>query len=124
MGELLEQGFIYVKWEGKPVYLVDCNNRLFAVVTGYPPQGSFAEAGYRLFSVVMKLSEWLPLASPHRRGVFPVVNWGIHHGQGPRQPFAIKLRKAAQDVTAVLMQDVDFQRICTFQCGALDCPLV
>ena len=79
------------------------------LLTGYPQQGGLAEAGYRLFSLVMKLSEQLPSVRLHCCGLFPVVNWGIHHGQGPRQPFAIKLRKAECDVTTALMQDADFQ---------------
>ena len=119
VGELVAQGFTYVEWENRPVYLVDRHNHLFAVLTGYPQQGGFAEAGYHLFSLVMKLSEQLPSVCLHCRGLFPVVNWGIHHGQGPRQPFAIKLRKAERNVTTALMQDADFQQICNFQSGKL-----
>ena len=115
--ELVAAGFMYVPWQGKSTYFVDCNNYVFAAVAAAPQKGNYAAAAERLFDHISTLSLCLPAAKPHRRGDFPVLNFGIHHGQGLQEPFNISLSDDASKIVEELSEDADFQRLCGFQSG-------
>ena len=119
--ELISQGFQYIRWEGHSTYLVDCNNIVFGVIASPPSGPDYCDTAGRVFGKVMKLSERLLPASVHRRGNFPVINFGIHHGLGLKAPVNLQLNKRDKGIAEELTEDGDFQRLCTFQSGKKFC---
>ena len=117
MEELLRQGFQYVQWEGGSVYAVDRNNIVFVVIAAPPPKPDYSLAAERVFQHIMLLSERLPIPPAHRCGAFPIINLGVHHGIGSQQPVNLRLNERDCDVAEELLQNPDFQRLCTFQSG-------
>lgn len=85
--ELEAGGYLYIEWDGRPIYFIDCNNILFAVLTGHPDAKDYPIAGLRL-----------PMPLPHRRGKFKVINFGVHHGQGGKHLTMLGLNKGAESV--------------------------
>lgn len=115
--ELVAAGFTYVPWQAKSTYFVDRDNMVFAAVAAPPQKGNFIAAADRLFDHISTLSLRLPVPKLHRRGNFPALNFGVHHGQGLKEPFNISLTDDASDVVEEVLQDADFQRLSTFQSG-------
>ena len=114
--ELVSQGFQYIKWEGKSLYLIDSCNIVFAVIAAPPSKQDYASAAQQAYELAMRLSAKVT-SSPHRRGDFPAINCGVHHGIGLQAPVNLKLRKSECDVLEELLGDPGFQRLCVFQSG-------
>ena len=115
--ELVSQGFQYIKWEGCSVYAVDRNNIVFAVIAAPPSKPDYSLAAERVFQHIMLLSQRLPVPAAHRRGTFPAINLGVHRGIGLQQPANLRLNGRECEIAEELLQDPDFQRLCTFQSG-------
>ena len=101
--ELLSQGFQYIGWEGRSIYIVDCNNIVFAVIAAPPSQSDYSLSAERAFQQIMLLSQRLPVPAVHRRGAYPVLNLGIHHGIGLKQPVNLKLNKRDRGIAEELL---------------------
>ena len=115
--DLLAEGYQYIPWTGQPIALLDANYRLFACFTGCPDDPSYNTAANRAFDLVMQLSSSVTPSGAHRRGAFPAINFGLHHGQGLKAPQAIKLNKTAAAVVNTLVSSPDIQRLAHFDSG-------
>ena len=117
--DLLAEGYQYIRWTGEPITLLDAHYRLFACFTGCPDDPSYSDAANRAFDLVMELSSSVSTSGTHRRGAFPVINFGLHHGQGLKAPQPIKLNQTAASVVNRLVSSPDVQRLAHFDSGKI-----
>ncbi|KAF8054768.1 hypothetical protein FPV67DRAFT_1460189 [Lyophyllum atratum] len=115
--ELLARGFDSVPWEGiDSSPLLDRENRVFSVLVGRPDDESYAAAATQAYDALSRFAQdanFTAAERKHRRGAFPAVNVGVHHGKGTPQPMWVTDDARSEGVDA-LLNDPAIQRLAAF----------
>lgn len=101
-----------------PRPIVDTSGRIIAALAGQPSDESYAEAVSATYKAFMDASAEVRLPQgPHIRGKFPIVNFGLHYGQGQQKPQKLGLSKALSQVVSRLVALPCVQRIASYMDG-------
>jgi hypothetical protein len=136
--ELVAKGWEHYKWDGvcvtsdclskadicrTPTIFIDNQGIGFLLLCGRPADPAYLAAAQRACEKIMSVGErttFQPQQSSHRRGEFPVLNFGVQHGLGPMAPYRLAMPLKHQEaMVEELLNDPDIQRLAAFDSGGL-----
>ncbi|KAG6884408.1 hypothetical protein C0992_006394 [Termitomyces sp. T32_za158] len=120
--ELAAEGLSLISWDGKKSHpLVDKDGRVIALLMGQLQEDAdctLARAGYNVIMGGGSGKSFQQDEIHHHRGIYPVLNVGIMHGQGTIHPINVDNGEHSA-LANRLLASPDIQRLATFASGMI-----
>ncbi|RDB25110.1 hypothetical protein Hypma_008140 [Hypsizygus marmoreus] len=126
VGELLKDGFTYVKWDGRQTkHIIDHQSRIIVALVGRPPGADWDHAIYEVTDKMEDVQErgedmdaFGEGVESSRRGEFVALPTGVSFGGGQKIPRNLTHPPACEELIEELLADENIIRIAGFQSSA------